>query len=221
MADKKLLAQKIIAKKLIASVEQIESRIFLIRGQKVMLDADLAELYGVETGALNRAVKRNIERFPKDFMFQLTSEEFADLRCQIGISNMRSQIATSNNPTATPAGRGGRRHLPYAFTEHGAIMAASVLNSPRAVETSVQVVRAFVRLRQMLSSNAELWMKQLAIRLGCKRPQPSRWLSRKLATLEKKYDIQFKAVFEAIRELMTPLEPKKKRPIGFAPWEKK
>jgi hypothetical protein len=217
MADKKLLAQKIIAKKLIASVEQIESRIFLIRGQKVMLDADLAELYGVETKVFNQAIKRNAVRFPEDFMFQLTSEEFADLRCQIDTSNLRSQIVTSNNPS----GRGGRRHLPYAFTEHGAIMAASVLNSPRAVETSVQVVRAFVRLRQMLSTNAELWMKQLAIRLGCKRPQPSRWLSRKLATLEKKYDIQFKAVFEAIRELMTPLEPRKKRPIGFAPWEKK
>ena len=217
MADKKLLAQKIIAKKLIASVEQIESRIFLIRGQKVMLDADLAELYGVETKVFNQAVKRNAVRFPEDFMFQLTSEEFADLRCQIDTSNLRSQIVTSNNPS----GRGGRRHLPYAFIEHGAIMAASVLNSPRAVETSVQVVRAFVRLRQMLSSNAELWMKQLAIRLGCKRPQPSRWLSRKLAALEKKYDIQFKAVFVAIRELMTPLEPKKKRPIGFAPWEKK
>jgi len=217
MADKKLLAKKIIAKKLIASVEQIESRIFLIRGQKVMLDADLAELYGVETKVFNQAVKRNAVRFPEDFMFQLTSEEFADLRCQIDTSNLRSQIVTSNNPS----GRGGRRHLPYAFIEHGAIMAASVLNSPRAVETSVQVVRAFVRLRQMLSSSAELWMKQLAIRLGCKRPQPSRWLSRKLATLEKKYDIQFKAVFEAIRELMTPLEPKKKRPIGFAPWEKK
>ena len=217
MADKKLLAQKIIAKKLIASVEQIESRIFLIRGQKVMLDADLAELYGVETKVFNQAVKRNAVRFPEDFMFQLTSEEFADLRCQIDTSNLRSQIVTSNNPS----GRGGRRHLPYAFIEHGAIMAASVLNSPRAVETSVQVVRAFVRLRQMLSSSAELWMKQLAIRLGCKRPQPSRWLSRKLAALEKKYDIQFKAVFVAIRELMTPLEPKKKRPIGFAPWEKK
>ena len=216
MADKKLLAQKIIAKKLIASVEQIESRIFLIRGQKVMLDADLAELYGVETKVFNQAIKRNAVRFPEDFMFQLTSEEFADLRCQIDTSNLRSQIVTSNNPS----GRGGRRHLPYAFTEHGAIMAASVLNSPRAVETSVQVVRAFVRLRQMLSTNAELWMKQLAIRLGCKRPQPSRWLSRKLAALEKKYDIQFKAVFVAIRELMTPLEPRKKRPIGFAPWEK-
>src|SRR5450756_1815480 len=217
MADKKLLAQKTIAKKLIASVEQIESRIFLIRGQKVMLDADLAELYGVETKVFNQAIKRNAVRFPEDFMFQLTSEEFADLRCQIDTSNLRSQIVTSNNPS----GRGGRRHLPYAFTEHGAIMAASVLNSPRAVETSVQVVRAFVRLRQMLSSSAELWMKQLAIRLGCKRPQPSRWLSRKLAALEKKYDIQFKAVFVAIRELMTPLEPRKKRPIGFAPWEKK
>lgn len=188
-------------KKLIATVDQIESRIFLIRGQKVMLDADLAELYGVVTGALNRAVKRNIERFPEDFMFQLTSEEFTDLRCQIGISNLKSQIATSNNPVGSPTGRGGRRHLPYAFTEHGAIMAASVLNSPRAVETSVQVVRAFVRLRQMLASNAEL--------------------SRKMATLEKKYDIQFKAVFDAIRELMTPLEPRKKRPIGFAPWKEK
>jgi hypothetical protein len=188
-------------KKLIASVEQIESRIFLIRGQKVMLDQDLAELYGVETKRFNEQVRRNSERFPEDFMFQLTAEEFANLRSQFDTSSLRSQIATSNNPVGTPAGRGGRRHLPYAFTEHGAIMAASVLNSPRAVETSVQVVRAFVRLRQMLSSNAEL--------------------SRKLATLEKKYDIQFRAVFEAIRELMTPLEPRKKRPIGFAPWEKK
>ena len=177
-------------KALIASVEQIESQIFLIRGQKVMLDADLAELYGVETGALNRAVKRNSERFPEDFMFQLTAEEFADLRCQIGISSLRSQIATSNNSIGNTAGRGGRRHLPYAFTEHGAIM-----------EASVQVVRAFVQLRQMLASNAEL--------------------SGKLAALEKKYDIKFRAVFEAIRELMTPSDPKKKRPIGFAPWEKK
>jgi hypothetical protein len=183
-------------KALIASLEQIESRILLIRGQKVMLDVDLAELYEVETGALNRAVKRNSERFPEDFMFQLTAEEFTDLRCQIGISNLRSQIVTSNNPV----GRGGRRHLPYAFTEHGAIMAASVLNSPRAVEASVQVVRAFVQLRQMLASNTEL--------------------SGKLAALEKKYDIKFRAVFEAIRELMTPSEQKKKRPIGFAPWDK-
>src|SRR3989338_10728583 len=126
-------------KALIASVEQIESQIFLIRGQKVMLDADLAELYGVETGALNRAVKRNSERFPEDFMFQLAASEFEALRCQNGISNLRSQIGISNSP----AGRGGRRYLPYVFTEHGAIMAANLLNSPRAVEISVHVVRAF------------------------------------------------------------------------------
>ena len=188
-------------KKLIASVEQIESRIFVIRGQKVMLDADLAELYGVETKRFNEQVRRNIERFPEDFMFQLTPEEFADLRSQFVTSSLRSQIATSNNTVGNRAGRGGRRHLPFAFTEHGAIMAASVLNSPRAVETSVQVVRAFVRLRQILASNAEL--------------------SLKLATLEKKYDIQFRAVFDAIRELMTPLDPKKKRSIGFASWKEK
>jgi len=171
-------------KALIASVEQIESRIFLIRGQKVMLDADLAELYEVETRRLNEQVRRNSERFPEDFMFQLTTEEFA---------NLKSQFATSS--------WGGRRKLPFVFTEHGAIMAASVLNSKRAIETSVQVVRAFAGLRQMLASNAEL--------------------SRKLVALEKKYDIKFRAVFEAIRELMTPSDPKKKRPIGFAPWEKK
>jgi hypothetical protein len=150
-----------------------------------MLDADLAELYGVGTKVFNQAVKRNAERFPEDFMFQLTPPEKAEV-----VTNCDHLAKLKFSST-----------LPYAFTEHGAIMAASVLNSPRAVETSVQVVRAFVRLRQMLSSNAEL--------------------SRKLATLEKKYDIQFKVVFEAIRELMTPLEPKKKRPIGFAPWEKK
>lgn len=171
-------------KNLIASVGQIESRIFLMRGQRVMLDADLAELYEVETRRLNEQVRRNSDRFPEDFMFQLTDEEFA---------NLKSQFATSS--------WGGRRKLPFVFTEHGAIMAASVLNSPRAVEASVQVVRAFVRLRQMLASNAEL--------------------SRKLVALEKKYDIKFRAVFEAIRELMTPSDPKKKRPIGFAPWEKK
>jgi len=182
-------------KALIASVEQIESQIFLVRGQKVMLDDDLAALYAVETKALNRAVKRNVDRFPEDFMFQLSADELASLRCQFGTSSLRSQIVTSNSP----AGHGGRRYLPYAFTEHGAIMAASVLNSSRAVEASVQVVRAFVQLRQMLASNAEL--------------------SGKLAALEKKYDIKFRTVFEAIRELMTPSAPQKKRPIGFAPWD--
>ncbi len=191
-------------KKLVASVEQIESRMFIIRGQKVMLSTHLAELYEVEPRILVRAVKRNIGRFPEDFMFQLNSEEFANLKSQIGISSW-----------------GGIRTAPYAFTEQGVAMLSSVLHSDRAIQVNIEIMRAFVRLRQMLSSNAELWIKQLAIRLGCKGPQPSRWLSRKMAALEKKYDIQFKAVFEAIRELMTPLEPKKKRPIGFAPWKEK
>lgn len=147
-----------------------------------MIDADLANLYGVETKRLNEQTRRNIERFPDDFMFQLTDEEF---NC------LRSQFATSNST----AGRGGRRHLPYAFTEHGAIMAASVLNTPLAVEMSVQVVRAFVKLREMISTHKEL--------------------AKKLEDLEQKYDSQFKMVFDAIRQLMTPPEPKKKRTIGF------
>ena len=183
-------------KALIASVEQIESQIFLIRGQKVMLDADLAELYGVPTKVLNQAIKRNSERFPVDFMFQLTAEEFADLKCQIGTSSLRSQIVTLKS------GRGQhRKYLPYAFTEQGVSMLSSVLRSTRAIHVNIEIMRAFVQLRQMLASNAEL--------------------SGKLAALEKKYDIKFRAVFEAIRELMTPSDPKKKRPIGFAPWEKK
>jgi len=167
-------------KKLVTSVAQIESRMFLIRGQKVML----SELYEVEPRALIQAVKRNAERFPEDFMFQLSPEEFANLKSQIGISSW-----------------GGVRTAPYAFTEQGVSMLSSVLRSERAIQVNVEIMRAFVRLRQMFASNAEL--------------------SRKLAALEKKYDLQFKAVFDAIRELMTPLEPKKKRPIGFAPWEKK
>jgi len=174
-------------KRLIASVEQIESRMFLIRGQKVMLSTHLADLYEVEPRVLVQAVKRNIERFPEDFMFQLTSEEALLLRSQVVILK---------------SGRGQhRKYSPYAFTEQGVAMLSSVLHSDHAIQVNIEIMRAFVRLRQMLSSNAEL--------------------SRKLAALEKKYDIQFKAVFVAIRELMTPLEPRKKRPIGFAPWEKK
>ena len=170
-----------------ASVELIESKIFIIRGQKVMLDEDLAALYEVEIRVLNQAVKRNLDRFPDDFMFQLTEDE---------VSFLRSQIVTLKS------GRGQhRKYLPYAFTEQGVSMLSSVLRSDRAIHVNIEIMRAFVRLRQMLASNAEL--------------------SRKLAALEKKYDNQFKAVFNAIRELMTPLDPKKKRPIGFAPWEKK
>jgi hypothetical protein len=161
-------------------VDRIERAIFLIRGQKVMLDFDLAALYGVETFNLNKAVKRNIERFPQDFMFQLTKEEAESLIFQIGISKKK--------------GRGGRRHLPYAFTQEGVAMLSGVLNSERAIKVNVEIMRTFVRLREMLASNKEL--------------------ARRLDELEKKYDKQFKLVFDAIRELMTPPEPKR-RPIGF------
>jgi phage regulator Rha-like protein len=160
-------------------MERIERAIIVVRGEKVMLDNELAEIYGVETRVLNQAVKRNAARFPVDFMFHLTVEEAESLRCQIGISK---------------EGRGGRRYLPYAFTEHGALMLANVLNSERAAQTSVMVVRAFVKLRQMLASNAEL--------------------ARKLDAMEKKYDAQFKVVFDAIRQLMSP-PVKPKREIGF------
>jgi hypothetical protein len=158
--------------------EVIENKILLIRGEKIMLDADLAALYGVTTKRLNEQVKRNVDRFPEDFMFQLTEKEKAEV-----VANCDHLKRLRFSPT-----------LPYAFTEHGAIMLASVLNSPAAVQASIQVVRAFVKLRQMLASNAEL--------------------ARKLNTLEKKYDSQFKIVFDAIRQLMTPPE-KPKRKIGF------
>ena len=171
------------------AIEAIAGRIVLLRGQRVMLDADLAALYGIPTGRFNEAVRRNLARFPADFMFQLTNQELAALRSQIAISN---------------AGRGGRRYVPYAFTEHGAIMAANVLASPRAIEMSVHVVRAFVRLREMIGTNKEL--------------------ARKLDELERKlttHDQAIAGLIDAIRELMSPPEPKR-RPIGFVtPEEKK
>jgi hypothetical protein len=163
--------------------ERIEQAILLLRGHKVMLDADLAALYEVETRVLVQAVKRNAERFPEDFMFQLTVEETEQLK------RLRSQSVTSNSP-----GRGGRRYAPYAFTEQGVAMLSSVLKSPRAIAVNIEIMRAFVKLRQTLASHKDL--------------------ARKLAALEAKYDTQFKAVFEAIRQLMTPPEPKR-RPIGF------
>jgi phage regulator Rha-like protein len=166
----------------IVPVGHIEQRILMIRGERVMLDSDLAALYGVETKLLVRTVKRNVERFPRDFMFQLTSKEFENLRCQIGTSSRW----------------GGRRYRPYAFTEHGAIMAASVLNSERAVKVSVYVVRAFVKLREILGAH-----KQLA---------------RKLAELEKRlegHDEQIAALIEAIRELMAPPPAAERKRIGF------
>jgi hypothetical protein len=168
---------------------QVERRILFIRGMKVMLSYDLAELYGVETKALNRAVKRNAERFPNDFMFQLSKKEWTDLKCQIGTSSS-ADMAT---PTGI-GGWGGIRTIPFAFTEQGVAMLSSVLHSRRAVQANIAIMRAFVRLREMLLSNTEL--------------------ARKLAVLENKYDAQFKAVFDAIRQLMAPPE-KKGRSIGF------
>lgn len=172
-------------------IERIEQKILVIRGERVMVDSDLAAIYGVETKMFTRAVRRNLLRFPDDFMFQLTSEEYAALRRQIGASN--TEDLKLQNATAKQ-GRGGRRYLPYAFTEHGALMAANVLNSGRAVEASVQVVRAFVRMRNLLASNAEL--------------------AKKVEALESKYDSQFKSIFDAIKKLMMPPD-KPKGGIGF------
>ncbi len=167
--------------------ERIENSILLIRKEKVILDEDLAFLYGVSTKVLIQAVKRNIDRFPPDFMFQLGKEEFAFLR---------SQIVTSKRKSA----RRGRRYPPYAFTEEGVAMLSSVLNSPRAVKVNIEIMRAFVRLRKILSSHAEL--------------------AHKLEALERKYDSQFKVVFDTIRQLMAPKEAPKKR-IGFQLKEKR
>ena len=167
-------------------VERIEKSIYLIRGEKVMLDRTLASLYGVTTKAFNQAVKRHRERFPTDFMFQLTMEEAQGL-------GSRSQSVTLK--------RGQNiKYRPYAFTEHGILMLSSVLKSERAVQVNIEIMRTFVRLRRMLASNVGL--------------------AKKLEELERKYDRQFKVVFDAIRQLMMPLEPKRKQ-IGFARTTKK
>jgi len=185
-------------KELAIQVERLDRLIYEVRGQKVMLDADLAAVYGVETGALNRAMKRNQERFPEDFVFRLTAEEFDFLRCQIGISNVKAQFATSQR-------RGGRRYLPYVFTEHGALMAANVLNSPEAVRMSVFVVRAFVQMRDLLGGTKEL--------------------ARQLADLEKKLtarlDVHESVIVNVLRRVMEILDPPPlppeppRRRIGF------
>ncbi len=160
-------------------VEMIEKRIYLIRSQKVMLDRDLAELYEVETRVLNQAVKRNLNRFPEDFMFQLTPEEVGELsRSQIVILKRGQNI----------------KYLPYAFTENGVAMLSSVLNSERAIEVNIQIMRTFTRLRELLMTHKDL--------------------QRKIEDMEKKYDHQFKIVFDAIRQLMAPPETKKRK-IGF------
>jgi hypothetical protein len=175
-------------------LDQIDGAILILRGHRVLLDSDLAALYGVEVKVLNQAVGRNGERFPADFMFKLTRDEARRLRSQI--VTLDGDSAESNgNLVSVRSPRGQHvKHLPYAFTEQGVAMLSSVLRSPRAVQVNVEIMRAFVRLRQLLLSNAEL--------------------AAKLAALEKKYDAEFRVVFDAIRELMTP--PKVPRnPIGF------
>ena len=166
--------------KAVIPMEAIEQKIMFIRGKKVMLDRDLAVLYAVETFNLNKAVKRNIDRFPSDFMFQITKDEVECLIFQFGISKT--------------SGRGGRRYLPYAFTEQGIAMLSTVLKSKRAVQVNIAIMRAVVKLREMIASHKDL--------------------AKKLEELEKKYDAQFRVVFDAIRELMIPPE-EDKRKIGF------
>ncbi len=167
------------------SPDRIEQAIQHLRSQKVLLDADLAMLYGVPTKVLNQAVKRNRKRFPPDFMFQLTQEEYVSLNSTCG---MRSQIVTASKKRNV-------RHLPYAFTEQGVSMLSSVLGSDRAIQVNIAIMRAFVRLRELLASNREL--------------------SRRLDDLEARYDEQFRGVFEAIRQLMSPPAPPPKKRIGF------
>ena len=164
----------------IPNEKSLGALVYFVRGEKVFLDADLAMLYGVETSALNRAVKRNPDRFPADFMFQLSVQEWENLRCQIGISSSH----------------GGRRAMPYAFTEQGVAMLSSVLNATRAVQVNIAIMRTFVQLRRLMDSNRDL--------------------AKRIDALESRYDEQFSAVFDAIKQLIT--DDKRhttKRPIGF------
>jgi len=163
---------------IVVKQEVIERIIYMIRGHKVMLDSDLAELYAVEVKQLKRQVRRNIERFPADFMFQISKEEYESLRCQIGTLKRGEHS----------------KYLPYAFTEQGVAMLSSVLHSKRAIQVNIAIMRAFVKLREMLTANKDL--------------------ARKLNAMEKKYDSHFKIVFDAIRQLMSPPEPKRRK-IGF------
>ena len=164
--------------KALIPVEIIERKIYLIRNHKVLLDGELAELYGVEVKRLKRQVKRNITRFPEDFMFELRKEEYDSLRSHFGTLKRGEHT----------------KYLPYAFTEQGVAMLSSVLNSERAIHVNIAIMRAFVKLREMLATHKDL--------------------ARKLEEMEKKYDAQFKVVFDAIRQLMATPEPKKKK-IGF------
>ena len=169
--------------KLLIPREAIESKILLVRGKKVMLDRDLAGLYGVEAKYLKRQVRRNLDRFPPDFMFKLSKSEFKDWRCQFVTSNSADKM--------------GLRYPPYAFTEPGVAMLSSVLNSKRAIHVNIQIIRTFIKLRQMLLTHVEL--------------------KRKIEAMERKYDQQFRVVFEVIKKLLEPSPLKHKGRIGFHP----
>jgi hypothetical protein len=172
-------------------IANLQGAIHLIRGQRVMLDSDLAMIYGVTTKRLNEQLKRNRPRFPADFAFQLTVQEFRNLKSQIATSSLRSQFVTSSS-------HGGKRKLPWVFTEHGALMLASVLNSAIAVQASVRVVRPFVRLREMVATNAQL--------------------AAKLQEIERRFDSHDGAIanlFAALKQLLEPTDAPKRREIGF------
>ena len=196
MSAKKNTSKKEAPSKTLAAFipEKIAPLVIVLRGEKVLLDADLAALYGVETKRLNEAIKRNIDRFPEDFMFQLGPKDLKNLKSQFATSKthpsvLRFQLGTSNS-------RGGRRTAPYAFTEQGIAMLSSVLRSPIAVEVNIAIMRTFVQLRRLMDSND--------------------MLADKIENLEKKYNENFKVVFEAIRQLIKQ-DTKPKRQIGFRP----
>lgn len=181
-------------RKFVVQEERINSRIFVMRGARVMISTHLAELYEVEPRALLQAVKRNLKRFPEDFMFQLTVEEANLLTSQSMILKKQSEPAPRSQIVILKRGK-NIKYLPYAFTEQGVPMLASILRSDRAIQVNIEIMRAFVRLRQILATHASL--------------------ARKLGALEKKYDGQFKVVFDALRQLMKPPDPNHKRRIGF------
>lgn len=181
---------------IIPKPENLASLVLAVRGEKVLLDSDLAELYGVEARALNQAVARNRNRFPDDFMFQLTPEEWERVRSQTVMSSKEGEPLRSQ--TVISKGKGGRRYIPYAFTEQGVAMLSSVLRSQRAVEVNIAIMRTFVQLRRLMDSNRDL--------------------ARRIEAMEMRYDEQFSAVFDAIKQLISDDQAKKSkpsRPIGF------
>ena len=195
-----------MSKSSLLPLETITHRILLLREQKVLLDADLATLYGVETKVLLQSVKRNLERFPEDFMFQLTNQEF---------NVLRSQSVTSSSEALETLRWGGRRTAPYAFTEQGVAMLSSILSSPQAVQVNIAIMRAFVKLRELAMTHHDLAKQLNALE------EKTEALSMQHDTFARNTRAQLKQVFDAIRELMTPPEPQKKRPIGFISGDEK